>query len=403
MNNTITLSQLITRLAKATGVDNNTARRFLRTFFATVEETLEQGQSISIKGIGTFRRTDAELDDCRSSVAFVPDSSFLEELNRPFEMFEAVELADGVDFSELEEVNAAVEAGINEDDAAPEVPELEPEPQLSPEPEPQDMLAPEAQPESVSEPMPVVEAAVTEVPAQKQEESVLIAKDKGLADSALSATPPTASRRPVIVEHDPIVIQPRGAVPSSDSDDEPEEAMSTASGRNGRRPSRLWVWSALFLGVACIFGYFAAVWAVPMPETDYGDDDEAVAEEIAAQDSAVAVEEVSVEELAAVPSQETPAVASPEPVQEVPTVVASPEPVYDTVSISLIKLAKKHYGAGDYWVFIFDANRDIIRNPNAIRPGTKVRIPDRSELPGKDAAETKAIARKKSAEYLAAY
>ena len=48
MNNTVTLSQLITRLAKATGVDNNTARRFLRTFFATIEETVENGESVTI-------------------------------------------------------------------------------------------------------------------------------------------------------------------------------------------------------------------------------------------------------------------------------------------------------------------------------------------------------------------
>lgn len=405
MNNTITLSQLITRLAKATGVDNNTARRFLRTFFATVEETLEQGQSISIKGIGIFRRTDAELDNGRSSVAFVPDAAFLEELNRPFEMFEAVELADGVDFSEIEEPESVVEAEPYVEDAVLEIEKAESEPQLSSAPEPQSMQAPEAQAVSEPEPMPVSEAAVTDVSAQMPTESASVsaAKDKGLADSAVSATTPTTPRRPMIVEHDPIVIQPRGAVPSSDGDDEPEETVSPVSGRNGHRPSRLWIWSALFLGVACILGYFAAVWVVPMPETDYGDDEDTVMDEAAAPDSAVAVEEVSVEELVSAPSQETPAVASPEPAQEVPTVVSSPEPVYDTVSISLIKLAKKHYGIGDYWVFIFDANRDIIKNPNAIRPGTKVRIPDRSELPGKDAAETKAIARKKSAEYLAAY
>ena len=109
------------------------------------------------------------------------------------------------------------------------------------------------------------------------------------------------------------------------------------------------------------------------------------------------------EDLGADVQQETPVAIQPEPKQESPVVTVAPEPVYDTVSISLIKLAKKHYGIGDYWVFIFDANRDKIKNPNAIRPGTKVRIPDKSELPGGDASETREIARKKSAEYLAVY
>lgn len=139
-----------------------------------------------------------------------------------------------------------------------------------------------------------------------------------------------------------------------------------------------------------------------MPEMDY-EEDENKAVDTVATEAVSTVEEISVEDLGADVQQETPVAIQPEPKQESPVVTVAPEPVYDTVSISLIKLAKKHYGIGDYWVFIFDANRDKIKNPNAIRPGTKVRIPDKSELPGGDASETREIARKKSAEYLAVY
>ena len=29
----------------------------------------------------------------------------------------------------------------------------------------------------------------------------------------------------------------------------------------------------------------------------------------------------------------------------------------------------------DYWVYIYEANRNIVKNPNAIKIGTKLRIP----------------------------
>ncbi len=376
MNNTITLSQLITRLAKATGVDNNTSRRFLRTFFATVEENLEQGQSVNIKGIGTFRRTDTILDSGRSSVAFVPDANFLEDINRPFEMFEAVELADGVDFSEMEDQTLPVEEEMHD---------VENKIQSAPSEEPESTS--ESETEQVSVTVPNVEN--TDVAEERSE---------------ISEKTDPIQHRPIIVEHDPIVIQPHTAVPSSDGDDYESDEIPDdyPGGGEKHRPSRVWIWSALFVGIACILGYFAAVWAVPMPEMDY-EEDENKAVDTVATEAVSTVEEISVEDLGADVQQETPVAIQPEPKQESPVVTVAPEPVYDTVSISLIKLAKKHYGIGDYWVFIFDANRDKIKNPNAIRPGTKVRIPDKSELPGGDASETREIARKKSAEYLAVY
>lgn len=54
------------------------------------------------------------------------------------------------------------------------------------------------------------------------------------------------------------------------------------------------------------------------------------------------------------------------------------EPVYDTVTSTrfLTTIARTHYGRKDFWVFIYEANSDILRHPNRIRPGTRVRVPD---------------------------
>jgi hypothetical protein len=51
----------------------------------------------------------------------------------------------------------------------------------------------------------------------------------------------------------------------------------------------------------------------------------------------------------------------------------------DTVVLNegsrLTWISLKQYGHKDYWVYIYEANRDIVKNPNSIKIGTKLRIP----------------------------
>lgn len=51
----------------------------------------------------------------------------------------------------------------------------------------------------------------------------------------------------------------------------------------------------------------------------------------------------------------------------------------DTVTLNegsrLTWIAFKQYGHKDFWVYIYEANHDIISNPNSIKIGTKLRIP----------------------------
>lgn len=42
---------------------------------------------------------------------------------------------------------------------------------------------------------------------------------------------------------------------------------------------------------------------------------------------------------------------------------------------SLSKIAKRVYGDANQWRRIFEANRDQIENPDLIRPGQKLKIP----------------------------
>jgi nucleoid-associated protein YgaU len=42
---------------------------------------------------------------------------------------------------------------------------------------------------------------------------------------------------------------------------------------------------------------------------------------------------------------------------------------------TLSKIAKREYGKADEWNRIFEANKDILKDPNKIFPGQKLKIP----------------------------
>ena len=70
---------------------------------------------------------------------------------------------------------------------------------------------------------------------------------------------------------------------------------------------------------------------------------------------------------------------APPPAPEAPEAPAEPEvkaEIYEIVSgDTLGGIAKKYYGKASAYMKIFEANRDIIDDPNKIYPGQKIRIP----------------------------
>ena len=42
---------------------------------------------------------------------------------------------------------------------------------------------------------------------------------------------------------------------------------------------------------------------------------------------------------------------------------------------TLSKIAKRHYGDADQWRKIFEANKDVIEDPDLIYPGQSIRLP----------------------------
>jgi nucleoid-associated protein YgaU len=90
----------------------------------------------------------------------------------------------------------------------------------------------------------------------------------------------------------------------------------------------------------------------------------------------------------ATPGTTTPNIPPPPPAQETrtqdvrtqprsqPAATTAGERWYEVArGDSLSKIAAKHYGDGNAWRKIFEANRDVIKDPNLIHPGQRLRIP----------------------------
>ena len=78
------------------------------------------------------------------------------------------------------------------------------------------------------------------------------------------------------------------------------------------------------------------------------------------------------------PSVEEIVVPEPEEEPQTSSYTASAEPVYYKVQSNdnLFKIAKKHYGDGQKWKKIFDANRDIMSDSNSLYIDQLLLIPD---------------------------
>ena len=176
MNNRLSIQDLALILSEQTGKSTEEALRFLQEFIAVVSEGVYNDKLVKVKGLGTFKIIRVEE---RASVSvnsgerfvipshykftFTPDKELKELVNKPFSLFDTVELNEEVDFSDVDvsaETSGAEEAA---DDSSEEIlpdgiPEQAieapqtPEPEVKPEPAVEEEAAP--QEEAKAEPKP---------------------------------------------------------------------------------------------------------------------------------------------------------------------------------------------------------------------------------------------------------
>lgn len=115
MNERLSLQDLIDLLAKKQEITKKDAEAFLRELIAVVTENIEANESVKIKDLGTFKlvkvnaRKSVDVNTGEAieiaahyKLSFNPDKLLKEAVNRPFAHFESVVLEEGVTFDNIE-------------------------------------------------------------------------------------------------------------------------------------------------------------------------------------------------------------------------------------------------------------------------------------------------------------
>lgn len=128
MNAKIPVSKLAELTATASGTTSAQALQFIKDLFAIIEDELSAGESVNIKGLGTFTKSGLP----GQPIAYVPDPDFAQEINEEFSVFAPVELHDEVTAEMLESVEPSEEASSPQPENQPEeeIPDAELPPEL---------------------------------------------------------------------------------------------------------------------------------------------------------------------------------------------------------------------------------------------------------------------------------
>lgn len=103
----ITLQMLGERMAQTTGRSKSACEHFVRSFFSTLKEALQNDNIVKIKGFGTFKlvvvnaRESVNINTGKrvnlpeyNKITFTPDKAMKDKVNRPFSQFTSVALDD---------------------------------------------------------------------------------------------------------------------------------------------------------------------------------------------------------------------------------------------------------------------------------------------------------------------
>lgn len=410
MNNRLSIQDLALILSEQTGKSTEEALRFLQEFIAVVSEGVYNDKLVKVKGLGAFKIIRVEE---RASVSvnsgerfvipsyykftFTPDKELKELVNKPFSLFDTVELNEEVDFSDVDvsaETSGAEDAA---DDSSEEIlpdgipeqaieapqtpePEVKPEPAVEEETAPQEEAKAEPEAETETMPEPGVEAEPEPEIATEEEKTEVL------------ATPPAAVEQPS--EEPPVV---------SAEKPKPAEPVSSVSGyKEYRRKRRRNASRKLLFPIACLFVVIVLgiVYIVCLSgRTTVNKNWEPPMAEVGNPTPEAGMNPVPADSTGVTPPDSA-SLAADSVVAEPPVVEENqPEetPKSDILALVTIKagdrlasFAKQYYGHKFFWVYIYQYNQDIISDPNNIPIGTELRIPDPG-LYGIDATDRSSI------------
>lgn len=416
MNNRLTIQDLAGLLADHTGKDKNVTERFLREFIAIVSEGVFADKIVKIKGLGTFKIIAVEkresihvntgerfLIPAHYKFSFLPDKELKELVNKPFSFFETTEIGEDVDFSDMD-VSEDTEERETEDES---VEEVMPEEQLLSPPVTESS-------EETEEELPVVEEeAIVEDETSLEEEAITETVEETIPENKEEAAGSTvAAAEDALIAEEPIVEESAMEEPivqestieeiledaAVKEEIAPEEVITetTVSEETAVQPeqpvsskkiilnSRTLIISAIVLLLVGInIGLylnreFFKKEEVELPVAE--DENIAVATPSDSLNLAKQAVENDKDTIQKHSAADTVAPASGIPAKE------EKAPVETSLKkeIGVVKIASgdrltlislKYYGHKIFWVYLYEYNKDAIKDPNNVPIGTVIRVP----------------------------
>ncbi len=441
MNNKITLPELVDLVAQATNSSKRVSELFLKELFATITQALADGDSVRVKGLGTFKLTEVNPRKSvnvntgetieipgHNKLSFIADKELADAVNTPFAQFDTVVLDDAVTDEALraidngeplpDDVPVAVESG-DIATAADAKPAIEPQADDSAEAidEPVADLATdeaavtpppfspvEAEPltediepastdedkesESLAEPVVTPPPFVLDQPDETPVDATGSTDTESESETTEVAEPEQTAEveSEAETEADAELTESREATEETKAEPQPAHVGNSISGHH---PSRLdyeeYITDDEIIALEKKAMFKGFIWGVLVG---------IILCAVAGYLWTTSVPDRKVEQAELVPDSvnsaatevsksdtakaDTSKVAKAAPE---PKQQAEPAVVYETVTPSNVpaRMARKHYGKECFWVYIYEENKGKIKNPNNIKEGTRLVIPPKEK------------------------
>lgn len=178
MDKKISIADLASRLSQQNHLPLEQCNEFISRFFEVLENGLMRENMVKVKGFGTFKIVQvAERESVdvntgeriliqgHSKMSFTPDPELRDKVNKPFAVFDPINLNEGVDEAEMAYVPEETVETENDDE------EIEPRPVMAPLLEPTDNEEKPIPPSETESEEFSSDEIVAEVPASEPEAS----------------------------------------------------------------------------------------------------------------------------------------------------------------------------------------------------------------------------------------
>ena len=366
MNEKITIQDIIDLLCQKHNIDRKEAELFTKGMFDLIEEALATEKFVKVKGLGTFKLTEVDARESvdvntgerieiqgHTKVSFTPDTTMKELINKPFSHFETVVLNDGVELedtvacedvetSHLEVLDSTTEV---KDASVIETPIVKEEPIISEESVINESIVEE----------PVVEEAELEEPVIETSYGEEVITEEIVTEESASEN--------LIVE------EPQPAISLVNED--------CTSGLSEEKKSPFFLWGIIVVLLLIIL--FGVYWmffrtsAVTEPVATPLVKEEVVVpvpmeEEKPDTLKSIQFIELSAEELR---KERVPSMADTLECQIVGT---QTEYILQNGE-TIIRASIRFFGTKKYWPYIVKYNMDILKDPDNIPAGIRIKIP----------------------------